>query len=74
MKELAQSKILEYLHDIDINDNNDDEITLKDIDKDKIVESIKRLEEKVAYYDDLETTLIKMILMKLILQTLTQKL
>jgi len=59
MKELAQSKILEYLHDIDINDNNDAEIISKDIDKDKIVESIKGLEEKVAYYDDLETTLIK---------------
>ena len=73
MKELAQSKILEYLHDIDINDN-DDEITSKDIDKDKIVDYIKRLEEKVAYYDDLENILLKMILMKLILQTLTQKL
>jgi len=57
MKELAQSKILEYLYDIEINDNN--EIISKDIDKDKIVESIKRLEEKVAYYDDLEATLIK---------------
>lgn len=56
MKELAQSKILEYLHDIEINNN---EIISIDIDKDKIVESIKRLEEKVAYYDDLEVTLIK---------------
>lgn len=58
MKELAQSKINEYIHDLEINDSSEDneELGLK---KEEIENVIQKLENKMQEYDELEKTLDK---------------
>lgn len=58
MKELAQNKINEYLHNLEINDLSEDneEIQLK---KEEIKNAIQKLEDKVQEYNQLEKTLEK---------------
>ena len=53
MKELAQNRINEYIHDLESSDLSEDneEINLK---KDEIQNAIKRLENKLQEYAELE--------------------
>ncbi len=57
MKELAEHKIKEYLHEIEMNDRIDDKGS--NLDNATLINAIQKLEEKVAYYDDLEANLVK---------------
>lgn len=54
MKALAEDSIKEYLHEIDKNDTLD-----SCTDTEVLLEKIKHLEEKIAYYDELDNELIK---------------
>lgn len=56
MKELAQSKINEYMHDLEVNDSSEDneEINLK---KEEMHNAMQRLECKLQEYAELEKTL-----------------
>lgn len=58
MKELAQSKINEYIHDLEINDSSEDneEVQLK---KKEIENALQKLENKMQEYDELEKILDK---------------
>ncbi|WP_286906540.1 IS1182 family transposase [Clostridium sp. UBA1652] len=57
MKKIAQDKIKEYLHEVEMNDKIDDKNS--SLDKTSIPNAIEELEEKIAYYDDLEAMLIE---------------
>lgn len=57
MKELAESKVKEYLHDIEMNDTVDDKNS--NVDKAILSDAIKKLEEKIAYYNNLDAELVK---------------
>ena len=52
MKELADNKIKEYLHEIEVADRFDDE---EGIDKESINLKIDNLKEKLKHYDELES-------------------
>lgn len=56
MKEIAQAKINEYLHDLEKNDQLEENDEVK-LDKDKIEEAIKKLENKMNEYAELEKAL-----------------
>lgn len=56
MKELVQSKINEYMHDLEINDLLEDNDEIK-FEKEEIKNIIQRLESKLQEYTELEKTL-----------------
>ena len=58
MKQLVENRIKEYLHDIEMNDSLDENESNK-LDSVALTAAIQKLEEKLAYYDDLEANLIK---------------
>lgn len=57
VRERAHEKINEYLHQIEINDNNDNEET-SDFDKNSLMTAIEKLEEKLAYYNELDRSIV----------------
>lgn len=57
MKEIATSKISEYMHDLEINDSSDDEDDKK-LKREEIENAIKALDDKIAEYDQLEKELV----------------
>ncbi|WP_411678629.1 IS1182 family transposase [Clostridium thailandense] len=57
MKELAEDKIKEYLHEIEMNDTLDDKGSSSD--NATLIKAIQKLEEKIAHYDNLEANLVK---------------
>jgi hypothetical protein len=54
MRSLAESKIKEYLHDIEMADKSEDTES-ESIDREAIKGSIARLEENLKHYDEIET-------------------
>lgn len=54
MREIAEDKIKEYLHDLEMADKSED-ANQKIIDKDKVKKSIAKLEENLKHYDEIET-------------------
>ena len=51
MREIANSKIKEYLHEIEVSDRLENQ---KELDKELINIEIDNLKEKLKYYDELE--------------------
>lgn len=56
MKEIAQAKIIEYLHDLEKNDRLEENDEVK-LNKNKIEEAIKKLENKMNEYAELDKVL-----------------
>ncbi|MBU3106204.1 transposase [Clostridium gasigenes] len=54
MRSIAEAKIREYLHDIEIADKSED-VDSETIDRAKVQKSIAKLEENLKHYDDIET-------------------
>ena len=54
MRSIAESKIKEYLHDIEMADKSED-VNYETIDKSKVQKSIAKLEENLKHYDEIET-------------------
>lgn len=57
MKEVAEYKIKEYIHKIEMNDKLDDKG--KNLDNSTLINAVQNLEEKILHYDNLKANLIK---------------
>ncbi|SHH73866.1 transposase [Clostridium grantii] len=56
VRELAQNKINDYIHQLEVNDNLDE--NNNDFDRESFISAIKSLEEKLQYYRDLDTKIV----------------